>query len=343
MSQQTLSVIGIVIIAVAIIIYFFNKKLSEIMEKNKPDSSLMEWLKTMQSTVENTQKTVNEAIGTGNKNITDTLMKHTTMLNQRLDKAAEVIGNLQKEAGKFSEVSNSMKSLQDFLQSPKLRGNIGEFVLNDLLSQSFPKGQFFLQYSFHHGEKADAVLKTDAGLLCIDSKFPMENFQKMVKGESEALRVSAQKEFVRDVKKHIDDIAKKYILPEEGTMDFALMYIPSEPVYYEIVNTMDLTEHARQKRVYPVSPTTMYAHLQIILRSLEGKEFEKKSKEVLANLRAIQQESGKFGDMLSVLNRHITNAYNVMSNTMSGFTQLSSKIQRIQSPTETVIEEKLIS
>ena len=334
MNQQIFFIISL-ISAVIVIIYFLNKKLTELGEKSKVDASLLEWLKTMQSSVENTQKTVNEAIGTSNKNITDTLMKHTTMLNQRLDKAAEVIGNLQKEAGQFSEISRSMKSLQDFLQSPKLRGNIGEFVLNDLLSQSFPKGQFFLQYSFHHGEKADAVLKTDAGLLCIDSKFPMENYQKLVKGETELLRQTAQKEFVRDVKKHIDDIAKKYILPEEGTMDFALMYIPSEPVYYEIVNTMELTEHARQKRVYPVSPTTMYAHLQIILRSLEGKEFEKKSKEVLTNLRAIQQETSRFSEGLNVLNRHINNAYNSMSSVMSGFTLLGQKIQRVQQSEET--------
>ncbi|KKS90125.1 MAG: hypothetical protein UV63_C0006G0028, partial [Microgenomates group bacterium GW2011_GWC1_43_11] len=145
---------------------------------------------------------------------------------------------------------------------------------------------------FRSGLKVDAVLKTDAGLLCIDSKFPMENFSKMHKGETESERQQAKKDFIADLKKHISDISKKYILPEEGTMDFALMYIPSESVYYEIVNMTEVMEIARKSRVYPVSPNTLYAHLQVLLLSFQGKELEQKSQEVWT--KTLLNES--FGD-----------------------------------------------
>src|SRR5206468_9986502 len=135
--------------------------------------------------------------------------------------------------GQMNEIGRNMRELQEFLKSPKLRGNIGEQVLKDLISQIFPKNSFYLQHQFKSGDKVDAAIKTDAGILPIDSKFPMENFQKFNKSQTDEEKVHYQKEFARDVKKHIDAISKKYILPEEGTMDFALMYVPSESVYYE--------------------------------------------------------------------------------------------------------------
>jgi DNA recombination protein RmuC len=223
-----------------------------------------------------------------------------------------------------------MRSLQEFLQSPKLRGNIGEQVLKDMIGQTFPKNSFHLQYSFKSGVKVDAVLKTDAGLLCIDSKFPMENFTVMHRGQTEAIRVSAKRDFISDVKKHIMDISRKYILPEEGTMDFALMYIPSESVYYEIATIEELMEFSRRNRVYPVSPNTLYAHLQVLLLSFQGKELEQKSREVFRLLRAIQKDYEKTGEQLGVLGRHIGNAYNTMSGVSGSFDVLGQKLSKTQ-------------
>lgn len=231
----------------------------------------------------------------------------------------------------MSEVGRGIRSLQEFLQSPKLRGGLGEEVLKEMIGQTFPKNAFHLQYSFKSGVKVDAVLKTEAGLLCIDSKFPMENFNAMIKGETEGERVRAKKSFAGDVKKHIDDIAKKYILPEEGTMDFALMYIPSEAVYYEVVNIPELTNFARKLRVYPVSPNTLYAHLQVLLLSFEGKELEAKSREVFRLLRAIQKDYSKVADNLGILQKHLNNAYNMMSSVITSFRGLGQKITSTQS------------
>ncbi len=283
----------------------------------KEDTTLTEWLRSMQSSIEHT-----------NTDVTKVLQENTRQFNTRLDTATNVIGDLKKSLGEMSEVGRGIRSLQEFLQSPKLRGNIGEQVLTDMIGQTFPKNSFHLQYSFKSGMKVDAVLKTDAGLLCIDSKFPMENFSLMHKGETEEIRARAKREFVADVKKHVGDISKKYILPEEGTMDFALMYIPSESVYYEIANMEELMGYARKLRVYPVSPNTLYAHLQVLLLSFQGKDLEQKSKQVFQLLRAIQKDYGKVEENLGVLGRHITNANNTMSSVSSAFGLLGQKLSQ---------------
>ena len=279
-----------------------------VLKKQKPSDELLEYLKT-----------TNIRLNEQGKNF-----------NERLDNAARIISSVQKNIGEFSEIGRGIKSLQEFLQSPKLRGGLGEEVLKEMIGQTFPKNAFHLQYPFKSGAKVDAVLKTEAGLLCIDSKFPMENFNVMVKGETEATRNLGKKQLIQDVKKHIEDISHKYILPEEGTMDFALMYIPSEAVYYEVVNIQELSNFARRLRVYPVSPNTLYAHLQVLLLSFEGKDLELKSREVFRILRGMRKDYEKVEENLNVLQKHLTNAYNMIGNVFSSFAQLGRKISSTQ-------------
>jgi DNA recombination protein RmuC len=297
-------------------------------QKESDVSGLLEWLKSMQGSLERTNQAVTQAMSGSTRDMTKVLQENTKQLNNRLDTAARVIGDLKQNLGEMSEVGKGIKSLQEFLQSPKLRGNIGEQVLSDMIGQTFPKQSFHLQYQFKSGVKVDAVLRTDAGLLCIDSKFPMENYTLMYKGETEDERKSAKRNFISDIKNHIKTISQKYILPDEGTMDFALMYIPSESVYYEIANMHDLMELSRESRVYPVSPNTLYAHLQVLLLSFQGKEMEEKSKEVFRLLRAIQKDYGKIEEQLGVLGRHITNASNTMNTVNGSFTQIGQKLMK---------------
>ncbi|KKU22574.1 MAG: hypothetical protein UX88_C0019G0002 [Candidatus Woesebacteria bacterium GW2011_GWC2_47_16] len=311
--------LAIVIGALVIIAIFINRKLSDLAEKQKPPEELMEIIKMLQSGSKEDRKVLLES-----------LQKNTQSLNERLDNAAKVISQVQRNLGEMSEVGKGIRTLQEFLQSPKLRGGLGEEVLKEMISQTFPKNAFHLQYPFKSGVKVDAVLKTEAGLLCIDSKFPMENFNLMLKGETEAERNVGKKQFAADVRKHIEDISRKYILPEEGTMDFALMYIPSEAVYYEVVNIQELSNFARRLRVYPVSPNTLYAHLQVLLLSFEGKDLETKSREVFRILRAIQKDYSKVDENLGVLQKHLNNAYNMMSSVITSFTQLGQKITSTQ-------------
>jgi len=249
--------------------------------------------------------------------------------NERLDNAARVISAVQKNIGEFSEIGRGMKELQEFLQSPKLRGNIGEQVLRDMLSQFLPKQSFKLQYTFKSGDKVDAAVFTSAGIISIDSKFPMENFRKLGV-ENEIERKQAKSDFYRDVKKHIDTISNKYILVSEGTVDYALMYVPSESIYYEIANNEDLFDYAQGKRVLPVSPTTFYAYLKAILMSFEGQKIEAQAKEILSSLKAIEKDYEKTEESLSTLQKHLTNAFNMMNNVFATFGSLGQKISSTQ-------------
>jgi DNA recombination protein RmuC len=304
----------IVVLGFIVILFFLNRKLSSL-SKDKTNEALLEWLKTMQGSIDSSSSSM-----------VKTLQENTKQLNQRLDQAAVVIRDVGKEVGQMNEIGRSMKELQDFLKSPKLRGNIGEQVLKDLISQMFPKSGFYLQYEFKSGEKVDAAIKTDAGILPIDSKFPMENFQKMVKAQSKEEKSGFEKEFTKDIKKHISDISKKYILPSEGTMDFALMYVPSESVYYELANQPEILDFARKARVYIVSPSTLYAHLQTILLAFEGKKLESKSKQVFALLRSIQIDYEKVNENMGILGKHINNASSQFNNLTTGFLSLGQKL-----------------
>ena len=307
---------------------FINRKLSELKESKGPSEELMEIIKMLQSGSKEDRKVLLES-----------LQKNTQALNERLDNAAKVISQVQRNIGEFSEIGRGMKELQEFLQSPKLRGNIGEEVLKDLIAQMLPRGSFRLQHTFKSGEKVDVLLETAAGKLPIDSKFPVANFRKMTKAETEKEKISFKKVFFRDIKKHIKDISQKYILPEEGTMDFALMYVPSEAVYYEVVNEPELMDFAQKSRVYPVSPTTLYAHLQTILLSFEGQRLDQEARKVFAMLRAVQKDYEKVDDNLSTLQRHVNNAYNMMSSVLTSFTKLGQKITSTQTLGEGTKEE----
>jgi DNA recombination protein RmuC len=240
-------------------------------------------------------------------------------------------GQMATELGRVQEIGHAMKDFQDFLRSPKLRGNIGEQVLRDLLDQVLPKKNFFLQYQFKEGQMVDAIVRTKQGIIPIDSKFPMESFRRISQAKPEE-KEGFEKEFIRDIKKHIDDIARKYILPQEGTVDFALMYIPSEPVYYEItLNQPELLDYGYSKKIYFVSPNSFYYFLKIIMVGLEGVRIEEASKKILAGLKAIQQESMKFGDELNTLTSHIDHAKTTSERVQNRYGRLIGKIEDLGS------------
>lgn len=326
MQIEFLLLFAFFVVGFGVVIYLLNKK-----QQSSIDPTLVEWIKSLQQT-----------LAQNSTSITQVLQENTKQLNDRLDKAAQAMRDVNLEVGKMSEIGRNMQELQEFLKSPKLRGNIGEQVLKDLITQIFPKNSFHLQYSFKSGEKVDAAIQTDAGILPIDSKFPMENFQRLIKMQKQNENyLQVEKEFVKDVKKHIDAIAGKYILPDEGTMDFALMYVPSEAVFYEIVNMDDIVEYARKQRVYIVSPSTLYAHLQTILLSFEGKRIEKKSQEVFRLLRALQIDHEKVNESLDTLGKHLTNASGQYTNVVKGFQILGTKLastKHLSSKEENLLE-----
>ena len=308
----------VLLIGLFVLFIFIYKSISEIKSRSN-DKVILEWLKVTQN-----------SLSSNSSQMVSTLQENSRQLNERLDKAAMVMRDVGKEVGQMNEIGRSMKELQEFLKSPKLRGNIGEQVLKDLISQVFPKNSFHLQYEFKSGDRVDAAIKTDAGILPIDSKFPMENFQRFCKAERDEDKVILKKEFGRDVKRHIDAIAKKYILPDEGTMDFALLYVPSESVFYEIVNMDELLNYAKERRVYIVSPSTLYAHLQTILLSFEGKKIAEQSKEVYRLLRALKMDFEKVQVSMDLLGKHIGNSSSQYSNVQKGFSGIDQKLDSVK-------------
>ncbi len=257
--------------------------------------------------------------------------KTSETINERLTNAARVISAVQKELGTVQERFKGFEEFNELLH-PKMRGNIGEKILADMLTQVFSTDHFALQHKFRGGETVDAIITTSAGIVPIDSKFPLENFKQMTRAQTDEEKKLSTREFVKAVKKHIDDIGKKYILPEEGTVNFAVMYVPSENVYYHILtdDENDLLEYAKTKSVLMTSPHGFFNFLRIILMGLERSKLQEQAQKIWDILKGVQQESVRFGDTLGVLSRHVTNAKSAMDTTYSGYEKLHGKLDQVK-------------
>jgi len=253
------------------------------------------------------------------QHLTQSLHDTRKSMDDRLDGAARVmqgvnqnLGQLSEKTQRLAEIGRDIASLQDILRSPKLRGNVSELFLGDLLSQILPPDHYHLQYAFQGGETVDAVVKLKAGLVPVDAKFPLENFQRVLKAATDEEKRAARRTFVQDVKKHVDAITRKYIRPDEGTFDFALMYIPAENIYYETIIKDDdlngegaLFGYALARRVIPVSPNSFYAYLQTILLGLKGLRVEESAREALDQLTRLHAEFGRFSEAFRLVGEHL--------------------------------------
>lgn len=260
-------------------------------------------------------------------------------LNERLDKAAQVIGGVSKEIGQMQEIGRGMQNLQKLLQSPKLRGGIGEHILEQMLETNFPKSLYDIQYRFREGQIVDAIIRTEEGIIPVDSKFPMENYQRLASEENEEMRDRYTKEFLKDVKKHINDIAKKYILPDQGTVDFAVMYIPSEAVYYEVIrNDAELHLAGVEKKVMFVSPNSLFYFLRVILMGMQGKNMSKIAKEMMGTIHGIKKDTERLGEVMNTLQNHVNHTKAAMDKVSVDYTKLSEKIERVDRIDDSMLE-----
>lgn len=279
--------------------------------------------------------------------VSQNLQQSTASMNTRLDKAAGVIGDLRERVGQIHEVGRAAQELVNIMRAPKLRGGMGELFLGDLLAQLLPQEHYTMPYRFKSGDAVDAVIRIGPKLVPADAKFPYENFKRVVEATAETERVSARKQFLRDVKRHVDAIAAKYILPDEGTYDFALMYVPAENVYYETIIKEDvgddrqLFSYALAKRVIPVSPNSFYAYIQTILLGLRGMKVEERAQEILGELSRLRGDFEKIQENFRILGRHLSNAAGSYSETDKTITKLDAKLGQIEQPLmRTKIEEE---
>ncbi|MDD5356230.1 MAG: DNA recombination protein RmuC [Candidatus Omnitrophica bacterium] len=261
---------------------------------------------------------INQQLNERLKDNNDTLAKTQQDITQRLNKISEVERSLTRMEETYKqvlEVSKDIARLQDLFRAPKFRGGVGEFSLENLLSQIMPKDLFDVQYPFKNGTKADAVIKIGSNLVAIDAKFPLESFNRMVESQTEDEKKVNRRQFVRDVQNRIEEISSKYILPDEGTYDFALMYIPAENVYYETIlkdmqekDEKSLYSYALNKKVIPVSPHSLYPYLIVILRGLKGLSIEKNAKQIVEYLGMLHVDLNKFKEDFRLVGGHLTSA-----------------------------------
>ncbi|HEX4543559.1 MAG TPA: DNA recombination protein RmuC [Candidatus Acidoferrum sp.] len=256
----------------------------------------------LQDAIKNSAQITGQLTSDAQARMADELKNTRDQINQIQRQLGEV-----QQAGK--EMSQTAHTLEGILGGAKSRGSLGEVTLERLLEDSLPAGQYATQYRFSSGEAADAVIfLRDKKLMAIDSKFPLEAYRRIATEGDEARRT-----FASAVKGHADDIAKKYIVPDEGTLDLALMFVPSEGVYYELLMSADskgqpLDAYCRDQRVIVVSPNTLYAHLSVIAMGLRGMRMEENAKRLLASLSGMEKQLEKFADKFGILGTHLKNA-----------------------------------
>ena len=264
-------------------------------------------------------------------------------MDERLDNAARVIQGVSQQLGQLDassrrmiELGKDISGLQDILRAPKLRGNLSELFLGDLLSQIMPADHYRMQHSFRSGEIVDAVIVLKAGMVPVDAKFPLENFRRIVQAGNDDERRAGKKVFIKDVKNHIDAIASKYIRADEGTFDFALMYIPAENVYYETIikdeefgGEMALFSYALNQRVIPVSPNSFYAYLQTILLGLKGLRVEESAREMLNQLAGLGKEFERFEESFRLVGKQLANSQGNFQDAERRFGKIQGRFEQI--------------
>jgi DNA recombination protein RmuC len=264
-----------------------------------------------------------------------------TKVDRRLENAQRTTSDIHERLGKVDEATTQMLErakdlarLEQALRPPKARGGFGELLLENLLRDRLPPSAYQMQFTFDSGERVDAVVRVDRDIP-IDSKFPLDNYNRLVEADSDDERSLAERQFARDVKQHIDAIASKYIRPDEGTYDFAFMYIPVEAVYYELAcgKTGALLSYAHDRRVFPVSPTTFTAYLQVIALGLRGMQIEQHAHEVMAYVADLQRDFDRFTDDFDKVGTHLGHA-------QSKYHEAGKRLDRLETKLERAAEER---
>jgi DNA recombination protein RmuC len=292
-----------------------------------------------------------------NRQVTDQLNQSSNLMNanaqavsERMASVQTTFAGLQKQVGEMTEqarhlsgLSASVTALEQVLRAPKMRGNFGEEQLENLLGFVFAKQQYAMQYRFPSGEITDAILFLPLGNVAIDSKFPLENFRRIMEGVTDDEKKSARRNFLKDVRKRVDEIAAKYIRPAEGTLPFALMYVPAENVYYETIVRDDeenqLYRYCLDKRVVPVSPNSLYAYLQTILMGLKGMQVNERAESIVREIESLKIELEKFRKAYDTVGQHIQNA----DRKFNEATKVLDKVElRVESLAGNGVEQKVL-
>ncbi|PLX20535.1 DNA recombination protein RmuC [Candidatus Parcubacteria bacterium] len=259
--------------------------------------------------------------------------------------SAKLISNVTEKLTKLDETnkqvvnfSAQLQNLQDILKNPKQRGVLGEYYLEETLKNVLPPNSYQMQYGFKDGTIVDAIVRVKDKIIPIDSKFSLENYEKIINSSDKEIRDKYAKLFKNDLKIRIDETSK-YVKPGEGTMDFAFMFIPSESIYYDLlvstvgsmkVNTRDLIEYAfKEKHVIIVSPTSFLAYLQTVLQGLRALQIEESAKEIRANVEKLGKHMLSYEEFMKKLGVSMTTTVNHYNNAYKELKKIDKDVVRI--------------
>ncbi|MBI4087536.1 MAG: DNA recombination protein RmuC [Candidatus Liptonbacteria bacterium] len=283
-------------------------------------NQLQELNRTLDAKLGDSNKALREQFGESQK-----IVREITQELGRVQKEIALVGESNKQV---VNVTDQLKSLQDILKNPKQRGVLGEYYLETVLKNVFPPGDYQMQYAFSDGSVVDAIIKTKDGIIPIDSKFSLENYNRFIEASDGAERKRHEKAFSNDIKLRIDETSK-YIKPREKTLEFAFMFIPSEAIYYDILTNkvgseaeINLIEYAWQKKVIIVSPTTFLAYLQTVLQGFKALKIEEAAKKIAANVHNLGRHLVSYQSYFDKIGAHL-------GTTVSMYTKAGQELKKI--------------
>ncbi len=279
------------------------------------------------------------------------------MIHSKMTESLDIVKNVTQSLTKLDETNKQvmgfagqLQSLENILKNPKQRGILGEYYLETVLKNVLPPNSYQMQYKFNNGEIVDAVVFAKEGIIPIDSKFSLENYNKILDARDDGEKENLEKLFKQDLKNRIDETSK-YIRPKEKTMEFAFMFIPSEAIYYDLlvnkvgavkVNTRDLIEYAfRERKVIIVSPTTFLAYLQTVMQGLRALKIEESVKDILKHVSNLQNHIISYEEYLKKLGNNLGTTVNMYNSAYKEFGKIDKDVVKITGK-ETKIEPGLI-
>lgn len=322
--------VGVIILGFGVLIAFVNKKLTDLAQgKNEGGNELL--------------RDLSDRLERGLSESRQSIERQFSSSSGLIKDVTEKLANLENTNKQVLSISDQLEGLENVLKNPKQRGILGEYYLESLLKNLFQPNQYQLQYKFSDGNIADAVLlikdkKEPQSIIPIDSKFSLENYNRLCVEKDPIKRAELEKTFKADLKNRIDETAK-YIKPKENTMDFAFMFIPSEGIYYDLlvsqvgavkVNTRDLIEYAfKEKKVIIVSPTSFAAYLQTVLQGLKALTIERSVKDIIGNVQKLSSHLLAYEDYMKKMGGHLGTTVNAYNSAYKEFGKVDKDITKI--------------
>jgi DNA recombination protein RmuC len=339
----------LILIGIGAMLYLGYKIHQKLNEPKKEDDNqafkmLQEQLFEMQRSMKTQDKSINEQMNKSQQILSESLQKQFASSQQIIKEVTDNVKNVTEKLTKLDETNKQvvgfaeqMKQLENILKNPKQRGILGEFFLENLLSNQLPPTHFKMQYGFKNGEIVDAAIFIRDNVIPVDAKFSLENYNAMMETREEGERQRLEKEFKSDLKKRIDETSK-YVRPEEGTTEFAFMFIPADGVFYNLlsqkvgaldVNTHDLIEYAFKKKVIMVSPMTFYAYLQTVMQALKALTIEKQAVEIQKRVGDLGRHLNAYQDHMKKVGNHLSTTVNAYNNAGKEYGKIDKDVIRI--------------